>query len=51
MGTIISLYGLYLLISETAPLGKGLIVVAIGAFLLLVLTSLIAKNIHFHKQR
>lgn len=49
VGVIISLYGLFLLISETAAIGRGIIVLAIGAFFLLVLTSLIAKNVHYHK--
>jgi len=48
-GVLIALYGIFLLISETASIGKGLIVLAIGAFFLLVLTSLIAKNVHYHK--
>jgi len=49
VGVLIALYGLFLLISETASVGKGLSVLAIGAFFLLALTSIIAKNVHFHK--
>lgn len=46
IGTIISLYGLYLLFDTGTTPSKGLIAIGIGAFFLFIFTSIVAGTIH-----
>lgn len=46
IGTIICLYGLYLLFDSTVTPSKGLIAIGIGAFFLFIFTSIVVGTIH-----
>lgn len=46
IGTIVSLYGLYLLLDAGTTPSKGLLTIGIGAFFLFIFTSIVAGTIH-----
>jgi len=46
IGTIISLYGLYLVLDAGTAPSKGLVTIGIGAFFLFLFTSIVAGTIH-----
>lgn len=50
IGTIVSLYGLYLLFDSSAAPSEGLIAIGIGAFFLFLFTSIVAGTIHIPKR-
>ncbi len=50
IGTIISLYGLYLLFDKGTVPSKGLIAIGIGVFFLFLFTSIVAGTIHLPRR-
>ena len=49
IGTILTIYGIYLLIEWNVNIWKGLTVLFIGALFFTLLTSLISKNLNFRR--
>lgn len=50
IGTVGTVYGIYLLLNPGVNTLYGLLITLIGALFLLVLTAIIAKNINYHKE-
>lgn len=49
IGTLVSLYGLYLVFEYLRSDVKPLVVIGVGALFLLMFTSIISINVHYHR--